>query len=208
MDRGPDGEKKFFAAYFMEYPGVWCHGDYLRKNPATGGYDVLGRSDGVLNPGGNYSYNTVKYDIKTANEGKGVRFGSAELYNVVERFREQVVDSLVVGRRRAKDTDEAVMMFLKLKPGLMLQQSLLISIKNAIRTSLSARHVPRFIFQVKDIPYTSNGKKVENAVKSIVSGQKTVTGLVINSECLDEYYKFMDIEEPTNSMKTKLLAKI
>lgn len=49
---GDDGEAKYRAAYFSRFPGVWHHGDFIRKNPTTGGYEILGRSDGVLNPGG------------------------------------------------------------------------------------------------------------------------------------------------------------
>jgi acyl-coenzyme A synthetase/AMP-(fatty) acid ligase len=51
---GPGGEEKYRKAYFEQFPGVWCHGDYIRKNPATGGYEILGRSDGMLNPGGRH----------------------------------------------------------------------------------------------------------------------------------------------------------
>lgn len=49
---GEDGDSKYYKAYFERFPGVWCHGDFLKRNPATGGYVILGRSDGVLNPGG------------------------------------------------------------------------------------------------------------------------------------------------------------
>ena len=49
---GEGGEEKYRKAYFDAFPGVWCHGDFIKKNPYTGGYEILGRSDGVLNPGG------------------------------------------------------------------------------------------------------------------------------------------------------------
>jgi acetoacetyl-CoA synthetase len=51
---GKDGNEKYRQAYFNQYPDakVWCHGDLIRKVPSTGGYEILGRSDGVLNPGG------------------------------------------------------------------------------------------------------------------------------------------------------------
>lgn len=49
---GDGGQEKYYKAYFDKFPGVWCHGDFAQRNPATGGYVILGRSDGVLNPGG------------------------------------------------------------------------------------------------------------------------------------------------------------
>lgn len=49
---GVDGMEKYRKAYFDQFPGVWCHGDFIKRNISTGGYEILGRSDGVLNPGG------------------------------------------------------------------------------------------------------------------------------------------------------------
>lgn len=49
---GEDGDKKYRRAYFEKYPDIWVHGDFIQRNPKTGGYTILGRSDGVLNPGG------------------------------------------------------------------------------------------------------------------------------------------------------------
>ena len=51
---GKGGEEKYRKAYFDTFPGIWCHGDFIRRSPTTGGYEILGRSDGVLNPGGAY----------------------------------------------------------------------------------------------------------------------------------------------------------
>jgi acetoacetyl-CoA synthetase len=90
-------------------------------------------SDGVLNP-------------------SGVRFGSAEIYSVLENFSESLDDSLCVGQRRLQDTDERVLLFLKMRPGHAFTPRLESEIKSAIRAGLSARHVPSFIFEVQDIP--------------------------------------------------------
>ena len=90
-------------------------------------------SDGVLNP-------------------SGVRFGSGEIYIVMEQFSDKVDDSLCVGQRRPQDKDERVLMFLKMRPGHKLTHGLISAIKAAIRKSLSARHVPAYIFEVSDIP--------------------------------------------------------
>lgn len=90
-------------------------------------------SDGVLNP-------------------SGVRFGSAEIYSVLEEFAKAIDDSICVGQRRPQDKDERVLLFLKLREGHKLTPTLLNKIRTAIRTRLSARHVPAFIFEVSEIP--------------------------------------------------------
>jgi acetoacetyl-CoA synthetase len=113
---------------------------------------------------------------------------------VIGRFKWDVLDCIVVGRRRPGDSDEVVVMFLKLTPDLTRTPSLLTSIRKSTGTSLSPRHIPKFILQVRDVPYTANGKKVENAVKVIVSGQSLVaSGMVVNPEFLDEYRQFVDL---------------
>ncbi|KAF2011975.1 acetyl-CoA synthetase-like protein [Aaosphaeria arxii CBS 175.79] len=160
---GKSGEEKYREAYFDQYPErrVWC-------------YEILGRSDGVLNPG-------------------GVRFGTAEIYGILDHFAE-VEDCIAVGQRRKTDPDEQVLLFLKLKDSLKLDKSLKQRICNAIRRDLSARHVPQHIRQVADIPYTRNGKKIENMVKAIVSGQALKVGQsAANPECLDEYKQFTNL---------------
>ncbi|KAF2992990.1 hypothetical protein E8E13_000714 [Curvularia kusanoi] len=163
-----DGEAKYRAAYFEQYPGVWYHGDF-RKNPQTGGYEILGRSDGVLNLG-------------------GVRFGSADIYGVVETFA-SIHDCLCVGQKLPPEfCNEQVLLFLKMSPGRSLDDELRASLRKAISRSLSPRHVPAQIFQVKDIPSTVNGKKIENLVRDIVAGKKVDEArTAINPECLAEY---------------------
>lgn len=90
-------------------------------------------SDGVLNP-------------------SGVRFGSGEIYTVMEQFSGPVDDSLCVGQRRPQDKDELVLLFLKMRSGHLFTPELVDSIKAAIRKGLSARHVPAYIFETSDIP--------------------------------------------------------
>ncbi len=91
---------------------------------------MLGRSDGTLNPG-------------------GVRFGSAELYTVLNAFS-QVEDSLVVGQKVGDD--ERVIMFCKMKDGNEFTPELENAIREKIRVQLSARHVPAIILPIADIP--------------------------------------------------------
>ncbi len=139
--------KKYADAYFNHFEGVWHHGDYITLTP-EGGIEVHGRSDATLNPG-------------------GVRIGTAEIYRVVE-LDPQVADSLVVGK--AVEGDEKVVLFLKLKEG-TLTDELKLRLKKELKLKASPRHVPDFIFEVQEIPYTLSGKKVELAVKKLLKGE-------------------------------------
>lgn len=173
--QGEEGEKKYRTSYFEEFEGVWHHGDFIRFNPATGGLIMLGRSDGVLKP-------------------SGVRFGSAELYNIIlKHFPNEVEDALAIGRRRETDDDETVVLFLKLKEPGTLDQKLVESIKTTIRKELSARHVPGIVTECPDIPVTTNGKKIEKSVKQILCGLKIKTSTsVANPESLDFYKQWAE----------------
>jgi acetoacetyl-CoA synthetase len=185
--------KKYKAAYFDNYAGVWYHGDFVWINPNTGGIVMLGRSDGTLNP-------------------NGVRFGSAEIYNIVDTYPE-VEDSLCVGQTLKDGTDERVVLFLKVaskksngssetedaeqqQEDEPLDLDLVNRIKTHIRNQLSPRHVPAFILKITDIPYTINGKKVEIAVKKIISGQTIVpSGTLVNPESLKLYYDIPELKQ-------------
>ena len=137
---GEDGDKLYQKSYFEEFPGVWHHGDFVRINPDTGGLIMLGRSDGILKPG-------------------GVRFGSAEIYNILLKHFPNVEDALCIGRRRETDTDETVVLFLKMGNGEKFSEDLAKEIQAVVRTELSARHVPGIINECPEIPVTTNGKK-------------------------------------------------
>ncbi|KZT22581.1 acetoacetate-CoA ligase [Neolentinus lepideus HHB14362 ss-1] len=188
---GDHEDKKLRAAYFDTYPGVWRQGDFIVANPETKGLIILGRSDGVLNP-------------------SGVRFGSAEIYTVMDQFTDAIDDSLCVGQRRSTDKDERVLLFVKMRAGHHLTAELADKIRRTIRSALSPRHVPEYIFETTDIPYTVNNKKIEIAVKQIVSGLNIKpSGTVANPESLQLYYKYRDIEsvaqkESANHLKAKL----
>lgn len=135
------GQEKYRAAYFEQFPGVWHHGDFIRFEKGTRGLTMLGRSDGILKP-------------------SGVRFGSAEIYNILlKHFSRDISDAICVGRRRETDTDEVVVLFLKMAEGKVCDEELKSRIKAVIRKELSARHVPAVIDECYDIPITGNGKK-------------------------------------------------
>ncbi|EKM59066.1 uncharacterized protein PHACADRAFT_113281 [Phanerochaete carnosa HHB-10118-sp] len=174
---------RYQQAYFTEFAGVWYHGDHVLLTPSRsgngGGLIMLGRSDGVLNPG-------------------GVRFGSAELYDVLDlcfapevtHHSHTVIDCLAVSQSIAQGTDERVLLFVKLLEGEALSEDLEKRIKHEIRTRRTARHVPAKVIQVKDIPYTINGKRVEVPVKKIINGAPVSSvnpATLRNPECLIEY---------------------
>jgi acetoacetyl-CoA synthetase len=132
---GPE-RPKYKSAYFDVYPNIWYHGDFVWINPKTGGVVMLGRSDGTLNP-------------------NGVRFGSAEIYNVVDKFNVEcgVEDTLCVGQKIKNEDDERVILFLKMKDGsLTLSDELVKKVKTSIRSELTPRHVPAFVLPIADIP--------------------------------------------------------
>lgn len=127
----------------------------------------------------------------------GIRFGSGEIYAVVEGpvFNSEIAETLCVGRRRAADTDESVFLFVRMAPGHRFTDELRGRLQRQIREALSARHVPRFIEQVDEIPVTINGKKVETAVKELISGREIkVSSTVSNPECLRGYVKWVGFE--------------
>ena len=160
----PDGAK-YRAAYFDRFPGVWCHGDYMEIT-ARGTCIIYGRSDATLNPG-------------------GVRIGTAEIYRQVERL-DEVVESLVIGQDW--DNDVRVVLFVRLREGVALNDSLTKKIKDQIRGNTTPRHVPAKIVQVTDIPRTKSGKIVELAVRNVVHGNavKNMEALA-NPEALEHF---------------------
>ncbi|CAF3486207.1 unnamed protein product [Fusarium graminearum] len=177
-DTNPAPGEKYTSAYFARFPGVWSQGDFAAVHPKTGHIHILGRSDGVLNP-------------------SGIRFGSADIYAVIEGgFATEVAESLCVGQRRPQDHDESVVLFLLMKPGVKFTVELANTIRERIAKELTKRHVPKYIFEVPDIPVTVNGKKVELPVKQIISGSNIKpSGTLLNPESLDYYYQFQKIEE-------------
>ncbi|PSN74449.1 acetoacetate-CoA ligase [Corynespora cassiicola Philippines] len=181
----PTGEK-YHNAYYKRFPHVWTHGDFIQIHPITKQVLFLGRADGVLNP-------------------SGVRFGSSDIYSVIETHFPEVADSVCVGQRRPHDQDESVLLFLKMNEGYQFNDDLVSRVRGKIGEERSKRHIPKYIFQTWDIPTTVNLKKVELPVKQIVSG-KTIkpSGTLANPESLKFYYQFAKVEEVVEMMrKTK-----
>ncbi len=164
------GDKKYKAAYFEKYENVWHHGDFA-KITNNGGFVIFGRSDTTLNPG-------------------GVRLGTAEIYNEVEKF-EEIQESIAIGQSWKNDI--RIILFVVLNKGYNLTDEIKDKIKKTIRTNASPRHVPSKIISILEIPKTKNGKLVELAVKQSVEGYK-----INNLEALanpDSLKQFKNIKE-------------
>jgi acetoacetyl-CoA synthetase len=165
----PDGSK-YQTAYFSRWPGVWHHGDYAELTPA-GGVRIFGRSDATLNPG-------------------GVRIGTAEIYRVVESF-DEVSECLAVGQEWRGDV--RIVLFVRLREGLRLDEELRLRIRAAIRAEETPRHVPAKIVQVAALPHTISGKLVELAVRDVIHGREVLNRDALqNPEALD---LFRDLPE-------------
>jgi acetoacetyl-CoA synthetase len=200
--------------------GVWTHGDLIRVDAQTKGIYVLGRryvvlfleqlqysrltgcvtSDGVLNP-------------------SGVRFGTSDLYNVLSypEIAEDVLDSIAVGQQRVappySDPTERVILFLKMSSRARTKttsprKALVKRIWQHIGRDLSKRHIPTFIFEVDEIPYNANGKKMEIQLKAVCNngGDALATMKLTEKErkVLGDYTRFFHVESLFSPGKVNL----
>ncbi len=150
---GDHDGRRYFDSYFDVYPGVWRHGDWIQLNarPESVTSVIYGRSDSTINR-------------------HGIRMGTSELYRVVEEFPE-VADSLVVDLEYlGRESFMALFVVLR-EPAAEVPEALKQRLLQAIRTQLSARHVPNDVFAISDVPRTISGKKLEVPVKKILLGQ-------------------------------------
>ena len=164
-----DGSK-YHDAYFAKFDNTWCHGD-LAELTEHDGIIIYGRSDATLNPG-------------------GVRIGTAEIYRQVEKL-DEVVEAIAIGQDWQDDV--RVVLFVRLRPDLSLDDELQGRIRQVIRQNTTPRHVPARILQVSDIPRTISGKIVELAVRNVVHGKPVKnTDALANPQALEQ---FRDREE-------------
>ena len=167
----PDGEK-YRVAYFSKVPGVWCHGDRAELTQHDG-IIIHGRSDATLNPG-------------------GVRIGTAEIYRQVEQLPE-VMESVAVGQHWRGD--ERIVLFVRLRDGVQLDDALRERIKRQIRENTTPRHVPAVIAQVPDIPRTISGKISELAVRAVIHGEEVKnTDALANPQALQFFRERPELE--------------
>lgn len=170
---GDTSASRFTATYFARYPHVWWHGD-LATITGRGSLIVHGRSDTVLNPG-------------------GARIGTAELYRPLEKV-DEVVESIAIAQERGGDV--RIVLFVRLREGLTLDDPLRDKICRVIRSNTSPRHVPAKIIQAPDLPRTINGKLVELAVRETVHGRPVKnTAALANPEALRFFKKLPELSD-------------
>ena len=164
--------EKYHNAYFARFDNVWHHGDYVSLTE-QGGMVIYGRSDATLNPG-------------------GVRIGTAEIYRHVEQL-DEVIESIVIGQDWHSDV--RVVLFVVLKEGLKLDESLVKKIRQTVREKCTPRHMPARVIQVAEIPRTKSGKIVELAVREVVHNRpvKNIHSLA-NPEALELYRDLPDLQ--------------
>jgi len=165
--------RKYRSAYFEKFPGIWSHGDFAVQTVHRG-YVIHGRSDATLNPG-------------------GVRIGTAEIYRQVEKL-DDVLESICVGQDWQDDV--RVILFVKLRQGLQLNEQIKSEIRKSIRQNTTPRHVPAKIIQVADIPRTISGKIVELAVRNVIHGRPvTNQDALANREALDLFRNLPELQD-------------
>ena len=166
----PEG-KRYREAYFEYYSSkgknVWRHGDYVMLHSETGGMTMYGRSDAVM-------------------KISGVRIGTSEIYNVLARIPE-VADSLAVAQ--SWEGDQRLILFVKLAAGQHLTEGLKEKIRRSLRDEASPKHVPALVFEVPDIPYTFNMKKVETAVANIVNDKPVMNADALSNPESLEFFR-------------------
>ena len=166
-------DQKYLSAYFKKYKNIWHHGDFA-KITKNGGFVIFGRSDTTLNPG-------------------GVRLGTAEIYSVVDKFK-QIEESIVIGQ--AWKNDIRIILFIVLNKGYFVTDDLKDKIKKEIKINASPRHVPSKIILINEIPKTKNGKLVELAVKQSIEGEaiKNLEALA-NPDSLKQFKNIKELNE-------------
>jgi len=167
------GGKRYQAAYFEHFPGVWRHGDWVELTE-RGGMVIYGRSDATLNPG-------------------GVRIGTAEIYRQVEQV-DEVEEAIVIAQEW--QGDQRVVLFVKLREGAVLDGALRERIRSRIRSNTTVRHVPAKILAVRDIPRTRSGKISEIAVREVVHGRPVRNQAALaNPEALDDFRDRVELRD-------------
>jgi acetoacetyl-CoA synthetase len=164
----PDGTR-YREAYFEMFPGVWRHGDWITITDHDS-IVVHGRSDSTLNR-------------------HGIRMGSADIYQVVERIPE-VAEALVIGAEQP-DGGYWMPLFVTLTDDAELTDELEDRIKQTIRTEVSPRHVPDDILLAPGIPHTRTGKKLEVPIKKLLQGgdaAKVVEPTAVDDPALLDWY--------------------
>lgn len=167
-----EGNRRYLSSYFEEYPGLWRHGDWVRITD-RGSLVIYGRSDATLNR-------------------QGVRIGTSEIYSGVNKVK-AVKDSLIVNLELSGGR-HYMPLFVVLEEGFFLDEKVISEIKTGLKNEYSPRHVPDEIIEVKEIPLTISGKKLEAPVKKILLGmdvnKAANKGAMRNPESLNFFIDF------------------
>ncbi len=165
-------DQRYRESYFDVYPGIWRHGDFVRFNQRGGVY-VLGRSDSTLNR-------------------HGIRIGTSEIYRSLALL-EEIDDALIVNLDLPGGRF-FMPLFVKLRGGRRLDESLTRRVGEQLRRDYSPRHVPDKIYQVQEIPYTLTGKKLEVPIRRILMGadpdQAANRAALMNPAALDYFIDY------------------
>ncbi len=166
-------KKKYISSYFSTFENIWSQGDFAQYT-INSGIVIYGRSDATLNPG-------------------GIRIGTAEIYRVVESFKE-INESVVVGQ--IWNDDVRIILFVTLNSNFKLDQSLISRIEKKIKEATSIRHVPSKIILVSDIPRTRSGKISELSVRDTINNIKIKNlEALANPECLSQYQNIEELKK-------------
>jgi len=163
-----DGSR-YRSAYFDMFPGVWRHGDWITITD-HGSIIVHGRSDSTLNR-------------------HGIRMGSADIYQAVERLPE-IAEALVIGAEQP-DGGYWMPLFVVLVDDSELTDELRDRIKRTIREEVSPRHVPDEIIVAPGVPHTRTGKKLEVPIKKLFQGadaSRVVEKSAVDDPALLDWY--------------------
>ncbi|MDG2410887.1 MAG: AMP-binding protein, partial [Halioglobus sp.] len=167
-----DDASRYRASYFEEYPGIWRHGDLVRRS-SRGGFVISGRSDATLNR-------------------FGVRIGTAEIYRAVDAI-EGIEDSLIVNVE-LPDAQFFMPLFVVMENGFELDERLLRKIAATLSSECSPRHVPDKVYVIAEVPYTLTGKKLEVPVKKLFLGapadKAMNAGAMANPQAMEFFIDF------------------
>lgn len=161
---------RYMDSYFDMFPGIWRHGDWIKIDD-KGSCVIYGRSDSTINR-------------------QGVRLGTSEIYRVIDAH-EAVLDSLVIDLEHL-GRHSFLALFVELQDGVILNDELKAMLKMAVKKEVSPRFQPNEVYEVKQIPKTLSGKKMEVPIRKILLGfeaEKVVNkGSMTNPASLD-YFK-------------------
>jgi acetyl-CoA synthetase len=140
---------RFVSTYFEQFPGLYFTGDGCRRD-SDGYYWITGRVDDVLNVSGH-------------------RLGTAEVESALVAH-DAVAEAAVVGMpHEIKGT--GIFAFVQLQSGLEVDEALLASLKQRVRTAIGPIATPDRIQRVDALPKTRSGKIMRRILRCIAAAQ-------------------------------------